>query len=187
MNYAALAQILALYPNKDQRRQALEQKNRYKETPVFNALLDPQSLTIILDLYAEDFLKLLLETYVDGQTLLHQAISYPESLTLLLYRLDVVRRYGQLVRQDKHGKTLLQHAAHHPQSLKIMLDSLRPSDLVEAISTTDWLGKTLLQYATAVPQSLAIILQRLPDDATRVKLLKQNTQYGDNIRLANEI
>ncbi|MFZ4077527.1 MAG: hypothetical protein ACOYKA_06035, partial [Legionellaceae bacterium] len=113
-----------------ERLAAVKEKDRDGYTVLHLALMNPDSLRMILALYPESERLAAVKKDRYGDTALQEAVSNPESLRMMLALLPESERLAAVKEKNRFGYTVLQRSASTPGSLGMMLELLPVADLL---------------------------------------------------------
>jgi hypothetical protein len=172
-NPQSLKTILELLPE-NQRFNAITLEKEIGQgrsiTVLYNAYANPDSLKAILESFPIEKRLNLIEKTADenGDSILHYAALYPQSLEVILNLLPEHQRLEAILLPNKCGDTVLHWVFNDrdeslTKSLKLLLASLSKDHLLQAINTPNINGKTVMHLVAKAPSSLKTLLQFLPN------------------------
>jgi ankyrin repeat protein len=133
----------------------------------------------------------------DGNTVLHNAVPYPELLKAILELLPENARFAAVQEKDKYGNTVLHKAAPYPESIKAILELLPANERLAAVKAKDIHDNTVLHKAAPYPESIKVILELYPanerlsavkaKDRDRNNVLHEAAPYPESIKVILEL
>lgn len=142
----------------------------YKENPFFIR----QLLSILSDaeksaaLYAKD---------THGNTVVHRASCYPESLNILLSACPESVRLAIVKEKNSQGRTALHCAANNFNSIKIILKIYPEAMRLEALKVKDKYDNSILDFLYYSPYAFVKMLAFLPEE-DRLAFLRIQAGHG---------
>jgi ankyrin repeat protein len=116
----------------------------------------------------------------NGNTALHLAALYPESLKAILELLPENERLLAVKEKNNNGDTVLHKALYYPKLLRVILELLPEDARIAVFNEKNDNGDTSLHQVAYYPESLRVILDLYPENE-RLAAVKEKNNDGDTL------